>query len=156
MIVKWYLNLLKVWCIVILCVDFNALTLPIGSEESAIGKNGKVYYSYPQNTSAPIHSPVQSAHTPKQCEINPVLNQWPLGSITLPIHKRIPPQPHLRYQLTTVYLIWLLLPALIILQQVGNIITQLPETQKPCNTQVSILQRQTSIWTEQRSWNKAI
>jgi len=105
---------------VLLCGDFNARHPLLGSEGSTIGKNGKVYYDYLQNTSDPIHllCPFEKTHylggkldyivlynqhpLPCTAEVVPFLvsDHWAL-SITLPFAKRSPPQPRLRYHLAT-------------------------------------------------------
>lgn len=107
---------------VLLCGDFNARHPLLGSEGSTIGKNGKVYYDYLQNTSDPIHllCPLEKTHylggkldyialynqhtLPNTAKVIPLLvsDHWAL-SITLPFYKRAPPQPRLRYHLATKY-----------------------------------------------------
>ena len=101
---------------ILLCGDFNARHPLLGSEGSTIGKNGKMYYDYIQNTSDPIYllCPLEKTHylggkldyivlynqqyLPNTTEVIPTLvsDHWAL-SISLPLCKRSPNQPRLRH-----------------------------------------------------------
>lgn len=82
--------------------DFKTRHPLLGSEGSTIGQSGKVYFDYLRNTNDPIlllcllektlserqimqYGSIQSAHTPKHCERNPVL------CIIFPFCKSSPP-----------------------------------------------------------------
>lgn len=133
--------------------DFKTRHPLLGSEGSTIGQSGKVYFDYLRNTNDPIlllcllektlserqimqYGSIQSAHTPKHCERNPVLCIiFPFCKSSPPSNAFVPPNiminsfKGLAAGMKTCS--WLVLIFLMKLcQQDGNIITQL-QTKSP-------------------------